>query len=142
MKTIFIFLALFTANSLIAQDKTLQTNQELTDLSVKVCTQFSDGKISKSIDLMRPYWPIDVSEIDALEEKTLRYVNMIKERYGKSLGYSYVKTETIGDFAIRETYLIRYNLSAVRLKFTYYKTSDGWILNAFNWDDSYAEEFK
>jgi hypothetical protein len=48
----------------------------------------------------------------------------------------------IADFSIRETYIIRFENTAIRVIYTYYKNNSGWILNEFKWDDSFAEEFK
>jgi hypothetical protein len=81
-------------------------------------------------------------ELESIEEKTIKYLNIIEQRFGKSIGTLKVKNETISDIAIRETYFIRFENTAIRLIFTYYKNDNGWIVNAFKWDDSFTEEFK
>jgi hypothetical protein len=91
---------------------------------------------------MRLYWPLPENEIDNLEQKTIQYSNLIQERYGKSIGIIKVKEEKISDFALRETYILRYNINGLRFIYTYYKSSQGRILNTFKWDDSISEEFK
>ena len=88
-----------------------------------------------------PIWPLAENEIDAVEEKTLKYMNLIVDRFGPSIGIVKVKTETIADIAIRETYLIRYEYTAIRVKIIYYQNKDGWIVNSFKWDDTFSEEF-
>ena len=98
--------------------------------------------ISESFDLITPYWPLPYNEMEALEEKTLKYVNIIEQRFGKSIGFLRVKRETIKDIAIRETYIIRHKFHAMRVIFTYYKSDEGWLVNSFKWDDSYTDEFK
>jgi hypothetical protein len=77
-----------------------------------------------------------------LKLKTIKYLNLIEERFGAPIGSLKVKNETISDVATRETYLIRYENTAIRLIFTYYKNDKGWIVNAFKWDDSFGEEFE
>ena len=54
----------------------------------------------------------------------------------------YFEEQNIQDTAFRETYLLKFENTALRLIFTYYKNSKGWIINAFKWDDNYDEEFK
>lgn len=103
---------------------------------------FRQNKIKLAFDALSPYWPLPENEIESLEEKTIKYVNMLSDRIGSPIGILKVKTETIGDIAIRETYLVRYEVSAIRLKFTYYKNEDGWIVNGFMWDDTFSEEFQ
>ena len=143
MKKTFITLILsFLSLSIFAQDKYLKNEKETQELSRKVVSLFSDNKISESFDQLIPYWPIPQTEIESVEAKTIKYLNLIKQRFGKSIGTFKVKNETISDFAIRETYLIRYENTAIRLIFTYYKNNNGWIVNAFKWDDSFSKEFK
>lgn len=139
--TSFILLLLFISSA-NAQNKALKTLEEAKDLSKKVAILFKQKDISKAFKELRPYWPIPENEVDAIEEKTLKYLNVLEDRFGNSIETIKVKEEKIGDFAVRETYLVRYNISAIRLIFTYYMNSEGWIINAFKWDDSFDEEFR
>jgi len=127
---------------LFAQNKYLKNVTETQELSKKIVSYFIENKISESFEQLTPYWPLPQNEIESLEEKTIKYLNIIEQRFGKSIGSLKVKNETISDVAIRETYLIRYENTAIRLIFTYYKNNNGWIVNAFKWDDSFSEEFK
>ncbi len=128
--------------SLHAQVGVLKSETETQAISKKVSELFSKNKISDAFNEINPYWPLPENELIAIEDKTIKYLNVIEDRFGRSIGFVKVKNETISDFAIRETYLVRYENTAIRLIFTYYKNNEGWIVNAFKWDDSYDEEFK
>jgi hypothetical protein len=143
MKRQFIALifSLFSIG-LFAQDKYFKDVAETQELSKKVVKLFNENKISESFEELTPYWPMPKNELDAIEEKTIKYLNIIEQRFGKSIGVLKVKNEKISEIALRETYLIRYEKTAIRLIFTYYKNNKGWIVNAFKWDDSFAEEFE
>lgn len=91
---------------------------------------------------MRPVWPIPESEIDNVESKTIDYLSTLSNRYGDIEGYAKVKNEAISDFALRETYLLQYEYSAIRIVFTYYRNGNGWILNTFSWDEDFEATFK
>jgi hypothetical protein len=132
----------FASINLFAQKKVLKDVAETQELSKKVCSLFKENKISAMFAELTPYWPMAQSELDAMEQKTLTQMNIIKERYGNSFESVKVKNETISDFAIRETYLVRYENTAIRLMITYYKNEKGWIINSFKWDDSFALELK
>ncbi|MBB6681201.1 hypothetical protein H4O20_07065 [Aequorivita sp. 609] len=132
----------FMSLGLFAQEKYMKDINETIELSKKVVSLFNDNKISESFDQLTPYWPMPQNELESIEEKTIKYLNIIEQRFGKSIGTIKVKNETISDIAIRETYLIRYENTAIRLIFTYYRNNNGWIVNAFKWDDSFTEEFK
>ena len=95
-----------------------------------------------TISELKQYWPIPSNEVDALEDKSIKYLNMVEERFGKAEETIKVKEETIKDVAMRETYLVKYENTAIRLIFTYYQNNKGWILNAFKWDDNFSLEFK
>lgn len=143
MKNTLIAIALTIVSAgAFAQDGYLKDVKETQELSKTVVGLFEKNKISQSFELMTPYWPLPENELISLEEKTIKYLNIIDERFGESIGNLKVKNETISDIAIRETYLIRYENTAIRVIFTYYKNDNGWIINAFKWDDSYDEEFK
>jgi hypothetical protein len=141
-KTLFAITLSITSLGLFAQDNYLKNENETQELSKKVVSLFGDNNISESFDELTPYWPLPQNEIESLEEKTIKYLNLIQQRFGESIGTIKVKNETISEIAIRETYLVRYANSAIRLIFTYYKNDNGWIVNAFKWDDSFIEEFK
>lgn len=132
----------FTSLNIFTQDKYLSTISETQELSKEVVSLFTENKISESFEQLSPYWPLPENEINSLEEKTIKYINILEQRYGKSIDALKVKNETISDIASRETYLIRFEYSAIRLIFTFYRNDKGWIINAFKWDDSFSEEFK
>ncbi|MEY2924838.1 MAG: hypothetical protein RLZZ337_1386 [Bacteroidota bacterium] len=142
MKILFIlFLSIFSLSSL-AQDKYLPDVAATQKLSKEVSQLFYDDYIGVAFKKLMPYWPLPADEIQGLEEKTIRYLNMLDDRFGEKVEVVRLKEETIKDFAIRETYLIRYEKSAIRLQFSFYKNDKGWIVNAFKWDDSLSEEFE
>ena len=143
MKKIYTTLLLFLISYIVlAQEKSLQTLEETQNLSKITTKFFSENKISKAIKELTPYWPLPQNELESMEEKTIKYINLVEDRFGHAIDIVKVNNETIGEIAIRETYLVRYEYSAIRLIFTYYKNKNGWLVNSFKWDDSFTEEFK
>ena len=140
--TLFTFLIFLLTLSLSAQKKYLTDSLSTKNLSKEIVNLFNENKISLAIEKLAPFWPLPQSELDLFEEKTIKNINVIEQRYGKPVGVLKIKNETISNIAIRETYIIHYQISAIRLIFTYYKNNKGWILNAFKWDDSFENEFK
>jgi hypothetical protein len=141
LKFILFLIVITNLHCASAQDKFLNDLMATQQLSEKVVNLFSKQKISESFDALKPYWPMPENEMVSIELQTIKYMNIIEERYGETLDYLKIKNEMISDFAIRETYIIRYTNNAIRVIFTYYKNDNGWIVNAFKWDDSFAEEF-
>ena len=141
-KSQITLLILFLSMNLFSQKHTIKNITLAKDISKKVAQLFIDTAYEKAFDQLTPYWPLPQNEIDGVESKTIKYLNMLEKRFGKSIGFRKVKEEHILDIVVRETYLIRYEYTAIRLIFTYYKNDNGWIINAFKWDDSFDEELE
>ena len=124
MKQLLLILTCFISFQTISQTKLLKDVSGTKQMSVEVTTLFKQNKINEAFQILTPYWPIPQNEIETLKEKIIKYTNIISNRFAK-----------------RETYLIQYENTAVRLIFTYYKSKNGWIVNAFKWDDNFTEEF-
>ncbi len=143
-KFLFLTTILFICSVSIsnAQNKYLENPESVRVLSKKIANLFVEKKSSVAFDEMLDYWPLPTDEFEDLRTKTLKYMNILDERFGGIIGNVKVNEEKISDIAVRETYIVRYNYSAIRLIFTYYKSDKGWVINSFKWDDSFTEEFK
>lgn len=139
----YLLLLLFCLgiNTGYSQSSTFESQEEAIAFSEESVGLFEKYEISRLVDELTPYWPLPQNEIDAFQEKTLKYMNLLKGRYGKPLGYYHVSHKEIGEFIFRETYFIRYEHTALRLIYIFYKGKDGWIVNSFKWDDQFGEEF-
>jgi len=141
-KVIFSLLLFCLFSNLQAQVIELKSIDEVRNLSKNASNLFLEKKLPLFFKEIKKYWPLPTNEIDGLEEKTIQYMNLLESRFGEMQSTVKVSEEKISDFALRETYLIRFEYSAIRLIYTYYKNDKGWIIHAFKWDDSFAEEFK
>lgn len=124
-----------------SQGKYLKNIEEVKDLSNKTSQLFYETKINECFDVLEMYWPIEKNEIISLEENTLKYINILDERFGKKESIVKIKEEKIMDFAFRETFIIKFKNHAIRLIYIYYRNNEGWILNSFKWDDNFMDEF-
>ncbi len=141
MKHLLLILTCFITLQSFSQTKFLKDVSSTKEMSLEITTLFKQNKINDAFEKLTPYWPIPENEIETLKEKIIKYTNIITNRFGQPFNYLKVKDESIGDIAKRETYLIQYENTGVRLIFTYYKNKNGWIVNAFKWDDNFTEEF-
>ena len=141
MKNKILIILLFPILT-FSQEKFLKNIEEVKDLSNKTSQLFYQTKIRESFDMMELYWPIEKNELISLEENTLKYINILDDRFGAKEGIVKLKEEKIMDFAFKETFIIKFKNHAIRLIYIYYKNNEGWILNSFKWDDSFMDEFK
>lgn len=125
-----------------SQVSTLKDTEAAKVVSKDVVQLFKENKINDSFKILKKYWPIPENEIDNLESQTIQSMNLISQRYGNAEGIVKSGEQNIKDTGFRETYLIKFENTAIRFVFTYYKNNKGWILNAFKWDSDFDEEFK
>ncbi|MFN7100129.1 MAG: hypothetical protein ACK4M4_07120 [Flavobacterium sp.] len=139
--TFLIIVMLFTLQS-YTQIKYIKDIENAKLISKDVAQLFKENKINDAFINIKAYWPLPENEIDNLESKTIQSMNLVAVRYGNSEGIVKILEQNIKETAFREVYLVKYENTALRLIFTYYKNNNGWIINAFKWDDNFTEEFK
>lgn len=142
IKVTFLTFAMFLTLQSYAQNKYLKDIESVKLISKEITTLFKDNKINEAFIKIKLYWPLPVNEIDNMETKTIQSMNLVSQRYGNPEEIVKVTEQNIKETACREIYLIKYEYTALRLIFTYYKNSRGWIINSFKWDDNFTEELK
>jgi hypothetical protein len=98
-------------------------------------------KINEAFDLLKAQWPVPSNEIDTLVLKTIQQRNLAQPRFGKTLGYAFIKEEKVTDFALRYTFAEKRELHALRWQFTFYKPAVVWKVNSVTWDDNMGALF-
>ncbi len=141
-KTLITLLVVFGLTEFYSQNTLLKDIEAAKLVSRNVTEDFRDNKIEEAFNTLSPYWPLPVNEINNLKTQTIQSVNLISERYGKAESIVKVSEQNIKDAGFRETYLVKFEYTAIRLIFTYYKNSKGWLVNGFKWDSEFDEEFK
>lgn len=141
MRNLFFIFLFFVTLGNFAQEKYFQSNEEIQDFSLSIAQLLGENKVSSALKEMKLYWPLPKTELDLFEEKTVKYFNIFDKSYGKPIGIKKIKSKNLADVAIKEIYFIRYNITAIRLIFVYYKNDNGWLINSFKWNSEFEEEF-
>ncbi len=139
MKKFVILVTLFY--SLSAFSSGLKTEVEAKKLCDTASSQFGNGKISESFNILKQHWPLPDEEISALIYKTKSQLQMVDSRFGTLLGSDYISTKKAGNSFIKFTYVIKYQKHALRYMCIFYKPKDLWVLNAVTWDDEIKKLF-
>ena len=141
-KSLITLFVVFGLTDFYSQNTLLKDTEAAKVVSRNVSQDFRDNKIEKAFNTLSQHWPLPVNEINNLKTQTIQSVNLISERYGKAESIVKVSEQNIKDAGFRETYLVKFEYTAIRLIFTYYKNSKGWLVNGFVWDSEFDEEFK
>lgn len=139
-----LLISIFTFSFAVgnSQNSIIKDTDAARQISLQVSQDFKNNKIAEAFNLIRQYWPLPENEINTLESQTVSSLNLISDRYGKAESIIKVSEQGIKDTGLRETYLLKYENTAIRIIFTYYKNSRGWIINSFKWDSDFDEEFR
>ena len=135
-------MALLTISSLSAQTKSFKSAKDAHTFAEGMVKQIIAGQTKEAFESIKPYWPLDAFTIDGLAETTSEQVPMLTETFGKITGYEFVGSETLGNSGHLETFLIKYQQSALRFYIVFYNSGDGWIVNSLSWDDKWDILFK
>lgn len=134
-----LLLGLILVNSAAAL--TVADEPAAKELCNAIMGKVSTGDLDGAFKLMKPYIPVSETEIDsiALQTKTLR--EQFGKRYGNSIGYEFIDSKKVGDSLLRFRYIEKTNQHALPWVFYFFKSKDGWILNSFDWKDTFGELF-
>ena len=139
--TFFTVVMFFTLQG-YAQTKYLKDIEEAKLISHSLAQLFKENKFKELFIKFREYYSVfEENEVNKFESETVQKVELINERFGNSEGIVKIEEQNIKDTFFKEIYLVKYQNSALRLIFRYYKNNKGWKLQAFKWDD-YLEDLK
>jgi hypothetical protein len=89
----------------------------------------------KALLLLKPYFVVPASEFETMTEQMKLQLPMIEQRFGKTLGVELIGTEETGESLMLVTYIQKFEKTAMRWKFYFYKPNKEWVLTTFFTDD-------
>lgn len=125
----------------LAETPPLNSKTDTHALTEAVMQLVAADKISDAMDKLKAYWRLPPSEIDTLVLKTISLRNTIGDRYGRTLGYAFVRENDVGDYLVRYTYVERRENHPLRWTFIFYRAADKWWVDSMSWDDKVSELF-
>jgi len=109
----------------------LTSKEDVQNYTKNVIEHISKGEISKGFDLMAEITNIPLVEFKSIRNRYKLQLPIIKERFGKSIGYEYIKTSSIGNSLMKITYIQKFQKHMMVWNFYFYKPEKEWRLNAF-----------
>ena len=131
-KALSIFTLLFCTSAFAEGLPTLEATK---DVCQQAADTFGSGKAKESFEVLKPYWPLPVQEIDTLAYQTESQLDMLTSRFGKIIGSDYVDTKVAGTSFVKHTFIAKFEKNAIRYVCLFYKPKNEWVVNAILWDD-------
>jgi hypothetical protein len=114
----------------------LPSPESARDLAERVMQRVAKDDIEGGLATLKPYWLLGPGEFDAIAEKVKLQLPLIRQRFGKAIGYELIRNEKVGTSLLQFTYLQRFEKHAARWIFIFYRGEKDWLLNSFWFDDN------
>lgn len=112
------------------------TSEESARTLIEDCLKtMMTGDYKAAFDLLKPHWAVPSHEIDTLVLQTLSARSIVKDRFGKSIGYEFLTQRRAGASFLHILAIEKLERTALRYSVVFYKAKDTWTLQNFTWDD-------
>ncbi|HPU86983.1 MAG TPA: hypothetical protein PL088_01245 [Spirochaetota bacterium] len=118
-----------------AQANTLGAKQDTRRIADEFMKKIQTGDFDAAFGGIKIFFPIPEDEFNNLVTQTKNQFQMVKNRFGTTIGYELFKEESIKDLMVKYTYIMKFEKHIIRWMFIFYKPTQGWLLNWFHWDD-------
>ena len=126
----------------LASAAQLKSPAEALALAEQITKKASEGDIPGAFALAAPYSAVSQAEIDAMQEKVSLQLPVIAKRFGKNVGYEFLRKEEAGSSLLLVKYLQRLERHVLVWSFYFYRTETGWELNSFKFVDDVTTAFR
>lgn len=118
-----------------AMAETLQDASSARTLTDQVMQKVGKGDMVGGVESIRPYLIVPPAEFEVILEQLKLQLPVQAQRFGKSIGVEYIRTDKVGDNLLRIVQLHRFEKHAMRWNFYFYRGNEGWVLNTFTASD-------
>jgi hypothetical protein len=138
---ILAIIATLAAASCLAQARTLSTPAEARKFTDTVMGNVGTGKYENAWKQMKPLAIVPAAEFDAFAAQFASQLPNLAPRYGNPTGFEYIRDQQVGTALLRFQYIAKYERSAMRWIFVFYRTEAGWVLSDFKFDGNISALF-
>lgn len=132
--TIFsFFLASCTEKQTMEPDKA-----RIVNVCERFMQDFRDTKLLAAMDLLRDNSIISPESIESLYKQIIEQEGIFR-RYGNVQSYEFIRERRVTDGLAKRYYILRFENYYSIFQFTIYKTTKGWRITHFKYDDELAE---
>ena len=138
---VVFFLGFLTATSALAQQAPFATPADVRKFADAVMNLVGNGKYDDAWRRMKPATLVPPAEFDAFAAQFASQMPTLAPRYGKPLGYEYIRDQQVGTALLRFQYIIKHERSAMRWNMIFYRSAAGWVLTDFKFDGNIGSLF-
>jgi len=140
--SIYLTIAFFTLILIACGQKTQSVDKGKERLD-KVCDTFmelfTENKTKAALRLIKQNTVISHSTIDTLQLTIDSQMNNLTRVYGKMLSYEFITEKKIKDFYAKRFYVVKFDVYYLKFDFTLYKSTNGWTITYFKYNEELNE---
>jgi hypothetical protein len=104
-----------------------------------ICDRIASASAAKNFDrvfeIVSQYMSLPKEEVDASAYQMRTQLSGQEPRLGNLFGFEHVATQRAGESFLVHTYLMKFELSLLALKCTWYKPREVWVMEGMTWSD-------
>lgn len=136
--TVFILASLFICcgqNQQIA-DKDKERMDKVCDTFMQY---FSKGQYKEAVQLLKQNSVLEPWKIDTVQITIENHAQNAFLAYGKILSAEFITDRKVKDFIEKRFYILRFEKFPLKVDFTLYKSSKGWTITSFNYNEELTD---
>jgi len=110
-------------------------------LATQVMKQVATGDLRGGLEIAKPYTIVPSSEFESMVGQAELQMPVMLSRFGKSIGYELIRTDTVGDSLIQIVALQKFEKHPTVWRFIFYRGQSGWLLDSFKFVDDPSSAF-
>jgi hypothetical protein len=135
----FLFASL-TFVSCAQQTKMDKDKERINTVCDKFMQNFRDDKIPEALKILKENSEVIAnSAINNLQETITDQMNTMLSCCGKILSYDFILERKIKDYLAKRFYILKLEKYYMKFDFTLYKSSTGWTITNFNYNQDLIE---
>ena len=109
----------------------------------KVCgtfmESFSKGQFQEAVKLLKQNSVLEPEKLDTLLVTFENHSHNVFPAYGKMLSTEFITERKINDFIAKRFYILKFDKYPIKFDFTLYKSTNGWTIISFNYNEDLTE---
>lgn len=119
----------------------LSSPEAANQLTNQVMKRVATGDLRGGLEIAKPYTIVPSSEFESMVGQAELQMPVMLSRFGKSVGYELIHTDTVGDSLIKIVALQKFEEHPTVWTFIFYRGQSGWMLDSFKFVDDPSSAF-
>lgn len=142
MRFLWMMVSVLISLIQVAHGASLTDEKTVRELVDGAMAQIASDNVKGGIEMLAPYWSLSRSHLETGISKAAEQRKSFQSRFGKLVGVQFIEQAKVAETVMRLVYLEKFENSAIRWQFYFYKPQEEWRFNYFFLDDNIGGLFQ